>query len=139
MTTLPVSVVFASSISISVSGLVGVVSCRGVSSVGVGIGIIVASSSISSRGISSSSISIGGVRIVTVLISLALALVSCCSITSGGGGGGSGGGRRIEGRGDQSYSFKLVLSSVRKKMCMRRKHAPWMALAPSLPPAAPAA
>jgi hypothetical protein len=104
VTTLPVSVVVASSISISVSGLVGIVSCRGISSVGVGIGVVVASSSIS----------IGGVCIVTILISLTLALVSRCSITSGGCGGGSGGGSRIEGCGDQSCSFKLALSSVNK-------------------------
>jgi hypothetical protein len=109
VTTLPVSVVVASSISISVSGLVGIVSCRGISSVGVGIGVVVASSSISSC-----SISIGGVCIVTILISLTLAFVSCCSITSGGCGGGSGGGSRIEGCGDQSCSFKLALSSVNK-------------------------
>ena len=81
MTTLPVSIVFASSVSISVVGLVGIVSC-------IRVRIVVPGRSIS----------IAGICIVTVLISLAL--VSICSIASGGCGGGSG--RRIEGCGNQS-------------------------------------
>jgi hypothetical protein len=90
VTTLPVSIVFASSVSISVSGLVGIVSCGGVISSVPGIRVRIV--------VPGRSISIAGICIVAVLISLAL--VSIRTIASGGCGGGSG--RRIEGCGNQS-------------------------------------
>ena len=105
MATLPVSVLVASSVSIG--GLVGIVSCSGIarrggiSSVGIGSvpGIRVRIRVV----VPSRSISISGVCIVAVLVSLALALVSCCSITSSScsssSGSSSGGGCRIEGCG----------------------------------------